>query len=88
LTSEEVGRRADELYETHIRAQVETEDNLGKLIVIDLETGEYEIDTDRNSLDLSLRMQAKNPLSHFCKMRIGYNAVYSFGGVRLMPSKR
>ena len=70
MTREEVGRRADELYETHIRAQVETEDNLGKLIVIDLETGEYEIDTDRNSLDLSLRMQAKNPLSHFCKTQL------------------
>ena len=73
LSSEEVGRRAEKLYRTQIRAEVETEENLGKLIVINIETGAYEIDTDRNSLALSLRMQTKNPTSRLCKLRIGGN---------------
>ncbi|MDY6786151.1 MAG: hypothetical protein SW833_26995, partial [Cyanobacteriota bacterium] len=41
---EEVARRAKEFYENSIRQQVEFGDNIGKMIVIDSETGEYGID--------------------------------------------
>ncbi len=87
MSSEEVGRRADALYENHLRAVVETDENIGKLIVIDVETGDYEIDTDTNSLSLWKRMQAKRPNPVLARLRIGYPAVHSFG-FRLMPSKR
>lgn len=43
---EEIGRRGQELYEQSIRPHVETEENIGKQIVIDIETGDYEIDDD------------------------------------------
>ena len=45
-SSEEVVRRGQELYAQRLRAEVETEGNAGKQIVIDVETGDYEIDTD------------------------------------------
>jgi hypothetical protein len=43
---EEIGRRGQELYAQQIRAQVETPKNIGKQVVIDIETGEYEVDSD------------------------------------------
>ncbi len=88
MSSEEAGRRADELYANRIRALVETDENIGKLLVIDVETGEYDIDTDINSMALWKRMLAKHPDAVLSRLRIGYPAVHSFGGFRLMPSKR
>ncbi|MEH2310978.1 MAG: hypothetical protein V7K35_06035 [Nostoc sp.] len=44
LSREEVARRAKELYENGIRQQVEREENIGKMVIIDIETGEYAID--------------------------------------------
>lgn len=76
---EEVGRRGKELYENRIRPGVETEENIGKQIVIDIETGEYDIDDD--GLAASLRMLAKHPGAALYGERIGYNVVYAVGGV-------
>ena len=44
-TSEEFARRGDEIYELNIRPQVKAEDE-GKFVLIDIETGDYEMDTD------------------------------------------
>ncbi len=45
-SGEEIARRGEALYEQVLRAQVETESNVGKIISIDIETGDYEIDSD------------------------------------------
>jgi len=87
LSSEELWRRGDDLYDNHIRPVVETQDNIGKLIKIDVETGDYEIGTDRDAVAITKRMLAKNPDAQMIQLRIGYRAVHSFGGMRLMPSK-
>lgn len=80
LSSEQIGRRGEELYTAKIRAQVETADNLGKLVSIDIETGEYEIGED-TSLDAPQRLQARHPGAAIYTRRIGYNATYALGGV-------
>ena len=61
FSSGEIGRPGDELYEQHIRAQVATEENIGKLLSIDVETGDYEIGDDR-SLDAPRRLLADSQL--------------------------
>jgi hypothetical protein len=76
---EEIGRRGQALYEQSIRPRVETEGNIGKQIVIDIETGDYEIDDD--GLAASRRLLAKHPGAALYGARIGYNAVYTLGGV-------
>jgi hypothetical protein len=76
---EEIGRRGQELYEKSIRPHAETEENIGKQIVIDIETGDYEIDED--GLAASRRLLAKHPGAALYGARIGYNAVYTLGGV-------
>ena len=78
FTGEEIARRGEEIYKQSIRANVETEDNIGKIISIDIETGDYEIGDD--PVDTGSRLQAKHPDAAIYGKRIGYNAVYSLGG--------
>ncbi len=78
IPEHEIDRRGQELYEQGIRAEVETPENVGKQIVIDVETGEYEIDSD--GLAASRRLLARHPGAALYGLRIGYNAVYAIGG--------
>ena len=77
LSGEEIERRGQALYEQKIRAQVEA-GNEGKICMIDVETGDYEIgDT---MLETGKRLYARHPDAALWAVRIGYDVVYSFGG--------
>lgn len=79
--ADQVGRRGQELYEQRIRGSVETEENVGKIIVIDVDSGDYEI--DKEGLSASRRLRARRPSikpETLFAIRIGYDAVYSLGG--------
>jgi hypothetical protein len=78
LSDEEITQRGKELYENNIRPQVETTENIGKIISINVETGEYEIGDDL--LLTSLKLRAKQPDVALWTERIGFNAVYAVGG--------
>jgi hypothetical protein len=67
----EIGERGQAMYESRIRALVER-DHFGKYLVIDVETGDYEIDADH--LAASNRAAAKHPDAPLYAMRIGYRA--------------
>lgn len=77
-TVEEVAERAKKFYENGIRQQVEFGDNIGKMIVIDAETGEYGI--DKSGVETALKFKQKNPNARLFTMRIGYDVAVSFGG--------
>lgn len=77
LSHEEVARRATQLYES-IRQKVETEDNLGKMVIIDIETGNYEL--DKTGLPAARNLLEKNPNARLFGIRIGYKVAASFGG--------
>jgi hypothetical protein len=47
LSREEVARRARQLYKNSIRQQVETNENIGKMVIIDFESGDYKVDETR-----------------------------------------
>ena len=85
LSDTEIDRRGQEVYEQDIRGKVETAENIGKQIVIDVETGEYEIDSD--GLAASRRLLVKHPDAALFDARIGYDAVYALDGA-LTPTKR
>jgi hypothetical protein len=84
-TKEEIVRRGQELYETKIRAQVE-ESNAGKILIIDIETGEYEIDDDRSAA--AHRASAKHPEAVLYGMRIGRQNPAKIGGSWITPHPR
>ena len=78
MTGEEVARLGEEKYEAGIRDIVETEDNIGKMVIIDIETGDYAIDD--KGLEASRKLHAKSPGAALYGIRIGYNVAYSLGG--------
>ena len=67
----EIAARGREIYETKLRQQLEPDD-IGKYVVIDIETEEYEIDEDGDTA--SLRARNKNPDGARYGMRVGYRA--------------
>ncbi|MUG97585.1 hypothetical protein F7734_36810 [Scytonema sp. UIC 10036] len=80
-TVEEVAQRAKQFYEDGIRQQVEHSDNIGKMIVIDAETGEYGI--DKTVVESALSLKQKNPNARLFTIRIGYDVAFSFGNAPL-----
>ena len=76
--SVEITRRGHELYEQRIRTLVETQENLGKIVSIDIETGDYEVGDDL--ISTGDRLFARHPGAALYGARIGYNAVYAVGG--------
>lgn len=67
-SSEEFAKRGDEIYERHIRPQVKAEDE-GKFVLIDIETGDYEMDADE--LTASDRLLVRHPDAQVWIIRVG-----------------
>jgi hypothetical protein len=80
-TVEEVAHRAKKFYEDNIRSSVEHGDNIGKMIVIDAETGEYGI--DKNGVQSAKKLKQKNPNARLFTMRIGYDVAVTFGSAEM-----
>lgn len=78
LSREEVARRAKELYQNSIRQQVEREENIGKMVIIDIETGEYAV--DKIGIESAHLLRQKNPYARLFGIRIGYKVAVSFSG--------
>ncbi|HBK99386.1 MAG TPA: hypothetical protein DD001_19740 [Microcoleaceae bacterium UBA10368] len=85
LSHEEVAKLAKQLYESSIREKVESENNIGKMVIIDIETGEYEV--DKNGLQAARSLSKKHPNHRLFGIRIGYNVAASLGGVMERVSK-
>lgn len=79
-SKEEFARRGDEIYNRDIRSLVENEQNKGKLVLIDIETGAWEMDTDE--MAAARRMDARLPDAQVWMVRVGYPYVYRFGAGR------
>ena len=75
-TNEEVAARADVLYQSQIRSTVDTPDNFGKMLVIDVETGEYSI--DRSGVESAMRLKEKRPMARLFMLRIGFDVAVDF----------
>ncbi|NJL64296.1 MAG: hypothetical protein HC903_23835 [Methylacidiphilales bacterium] len=78
LSREEVAQRAEQLYESKIRREVETEENIGKIVIIDIETGDYKV--DENSFRAADYLSEKHPNARLFGIKIGYNVSAAFGG--------
>ena len=78
-SAEEIASRGKHIYEARLRQKLEPA-NVGKFLVIDIETGEYEMDDD--DVAASLRAFDKNPDGARFGMRIGYRTSGTIGGKR------
>lgn len=75
-TNEEIASRGEAIYAKHIRDKVENK-HKGKYAVIDIESGEYEIDPD--DLMATKRMLARRPDAILYAVRIGFPTAYQIG---------
>lgn len=75
-TPSEVESRGESMYERQIRDKVELK-HKGKFLVIDIETGEYEIDAD--DLVATKRLLVKRPNAVVYGVRIGFPTAYRIG---------
>ncbi len=82
LTPDEVVARGKALYEQGIRAQVE-EGNVGRLLLVDVTTGNWVMGEDR--IEMARRLRARNPQAQNYGMRVGYPATTAIG-TSLRPS--
>lgn len=75
-SKEEFARLGDKIYENKLRHQIES-DNYGKIVAIDIETGEFEIAED--TMTATRQLYDKLPDAQPWVVRIGYRAVHRFG---------
>ena len=72
---EEFARRGEEIYERDVAPYLEKGDE-GKFILIDIESGDYEVDADEDLA--SDRLLARRPNAQVWFRRIGYRSVRRF----------
>jgi hypothetical protein len=75
-SKEEFARRGDEIYERDVWPHIEAGDE-GKFVVIDIDTGAYEIDEDE--LAASDRLLAHNSDAQLWVTRVGSRYARRFG---------
>jgi hypothetical protein len=76
-SKEEFTRRGDEMYESHVRQQIDEESDRGKIVAIDIETGAFEVADDL--LTASKHLSSRVPDAQTWFIRIGHSAVDRFG---------
>ncbi len=80
-SKEEFAQRGDAIYERDIRPRLQPEDK-GKFVLIDIETGAYEIDA--NELVASDRLLARYPEAQVWMVRVGSRYVHRLPRHQLM----
>jgi hypothetical protein len=73
---EEVARRGDEIYEREVLPRLGAEDE-GKFALIDVETGDYEV--DRDELAASDRLFIRHPDAQVWTRQVGSRYARRFG---------
>lgn len=77
LSREEIAKRGDEIYTSRLRGELEGRYD-GQVVIINVETGEYEVDAD--SMSANKRALAKHPGALLYSLRVGSPVVENFSG--------
>lgn len=75
-SKEEFARRGSEIYEKQIQQRL-SEADLGKYVLIDIETGDYEIDADE--IAASDRLLARLPYGQVWMVQVGSQSARRIG---------
>lgn len=82
-SDEELARLGDEIYERDISPHLK-EDDKGKYVLIDVVSGDYEI--DRSEIAASKRLRARRPDAQVWFRRVGFRYTRRFGHRRLVEA--
>ena len=78
-SEEEFARRGDALVESNVRPNL-TESDADKLVAIDIETGEYEL--DKNEMKAANRLRKRVPDAQIWSVHVTLGYLHHFGGPR------
>ncbi len=73
---EDIANRGDEIYESEVRPHLRPEDE-GKFALIDIESGDYEV--DRDEVAASDRLLARHPGARVWMVQVGSRYARRFG---------
>lgn len=76
---DEIARLGRQAYEHHVRPALRPEDN-GKFVVVDVDTGDFEIDSD--DYTAVMKMRGRKPTAETWLMRVGEKATYKIRRAR------
>ena len=76
-TPAQVVERGKAIYEQQIRAEVEMQENIGKLLMVDILSGDWVMGEDR--IEMARRARDKRPDAVLYGLRIGYVATEKIG---------
>ena len=76
-SKEEFAQRGDEIYQSQVRQQIDEEIDRGRIVAIDIETGEFELADD--TMMATRKLYERLPDAQPWVIRIGYRAVRRFG---------
>jgi hypothetical protein len=74
---EEIARRGDAIYEAKVRPQLNADDE-GKFAAIDIESGEFALDSDE--LRAGDKLRKRIPDAQIWMVRVGSRTVHRIGG--------
>ena len=77
LSLQEIGRRGEEIYHRIVRPAL-NESYRGKVVVIDIDSGDYAI--GKNSVEANEELRGRRPLAETWCHRIGFRTLHWFGG--------
>lgn len=83
-SKEEFARRGRLIFEKDIRPLLDATRDDGKFVLVDIETGDFEIDA--NEMAASTRLRARRPKGQVWMLRVGRKAARRFGGRMVTPS--
>ncbi len=79
-SKEEFAQRGNYIYQSQVRQKVEA-GNHGKIVAIDIETGDFEL--ANNTIEATNRLYERYPDAQPWVIRIGHRSVYRFGSQSL-----
>lgn len=77
----EVSEIGEKIYRDQIKAQM-TEGDIGRILVIDVTTGNYDFQDKKNSVAVGERLRERNPKAVLYALRVGFPTAYKRGGHR------
>ncbi len=80
-----IADKGQKIFDESIKPTIDLEEERGKFVVIDVETGDYEV--DKRGLEASRRLRRRNPGAVTYRVRIGFTAALRMGGRSLESGK-
>ena len=78
IPSHFLAERGKSLYESQIRSRVELPENVGKIVALDTQSADFELDSDL--VAAGDRLRERHPDAAIWFTRVGYKTAFAVGG--------